>query len=37
MRLRVLQEQVYEPLGAIRPARIIAATHRDLHQMVVDG
>lgn len=39
--LRVLQEQVYEPLGAIRPekstARIIVATHRNLYQMVADG
>lgn len=39
--LRVLQEQVYEPLGGIRPekstARIVVATHRNLYQMVADG
>jgi PAS domain S-box-containing protein len=36
--LRVLQNRVYEPLGSNRPvstnARVIAATHRDLEQMV---
>jgi transcriptional regulator with PAS, ATPase and Fis domain len=36
--LRVLQQKVYEPLGSGKPvptnARIIAATHRDLSQMV---
>ncbi len=39
--LRVLQEQVYEPLGSVHPektsARIIVATHRDLPQMVASG
>lgn len=39
--LRVLQEQQYEPLGAIRSekssVRIIAATHRNLQQMVANG
>jgi PAS domain S-box-containing protein len=39
--LRVLQEQVYEPLGSVHPetssARIIVATHRDLTQMVASG
>lgn len=39
--LRVLQEHVYEPLGAIRSertgARIIAATNADLTQMVRAG
>jgi PAS domain S-box-containing protein len=39
--LRVLQEQVYEPLGADEPVaadvRVIAATHRDLDQLVRDG
>lgn len=39
--LRVLQERVYEPLGAVRSertnARIIAATNADLPQMVRDG
>lgn len=36
--LRVIQEHVYEPLGTNQPvstnARIIAATHRDLKQLV---
>jgi len=36
--LRVLQERVYEPLGAGKPvptnARVIAATHRDLSRLV---
>ena len=39
--LRVLQEKVFEPLGATEPvkseARIIAATNRDLEQMVESG
>jgi transcriptional regulator with PAS, ATPase and Fis domain len=39
--LRVLQEKVYEPLGAIEPVeadvRIVVATHRDLAQLVEDG
>ena len=39
--LRVLQEGTYEPLGASKAeksmARIIAATHRDLAQMVKEG
>jgi PAS domain S-box-containing protein len=36
--LRVLQQRVYEPLGSNRPlstnARVIAATHRDIEQLV---
>ena len=39
--LRVLQEQTYEPLGAVRSeradVRVIAATHRDLGQLVGEG
>ncbi len=39
--LRVLQEKVFEPLGATEPvkseARIIAATNRNLEQMVETG
>ena len=39
--LRVLQEKVYEPLGATRTvktnARVIAATHRDLAKLVDEG
>ena len=39
--LRVLQEHMYEPLGAVHPeksnVRIVAATHRDLAQMVARG
>jgi PAS domain S-box-containing protein len=39
--LRVLQEHVYEPLGSVEPVhadvRVIAATHRDLANMVEEG
>jgi len=39
--LRVLQEKVYEPLGATRAvktnARVIAATHRNLAKLVKEG
>ncbi len=39
--LRVLQERVYEPLGSTEPVsadvRIVAATNRDLEQMVHQG
>ena len=39
--LRVLQEQVYEPLGAVEPVkadvRVVVATHRDLKELVRDG
>jgi PAS domain S-box-containing protein len=39
--LRVLETRKYEPLGSVTPmktnARIIAATHRDLKQMVQSG
>ena len=39
--LRVLQEQVYEPLGAVEPVeadvRVLAATHRHLDELVRDG
>ncbi len=39
--LRVLQERVYEPLGATASVktdvRILAATHRDLEEMVREG
>jgi DNA-binding NtrC family response regulator len=39
--LRVLQERVYEPLGAVEPVeadvRIVVATHRDLARLVEDG
>ena len=39
--LRVLQEQVYEPLGSVEPVsanvRVIAATHRDLAELVKEG
>ncbi len=38
--LRVLERKEYEPLGAVEPvrtdARVIAATHRDLDQLVKD-
>lgn len=39
--LRILQERSYEPLGAVKAVRtnvrIMAATHRDLQQMVAEG
>ncbi len=39
--LRVLQERIYEPLGATQSvttnARVIAATHRNLEEMVKDN
>lgn len=39
--LRVLQEQVYEPLGAVESVeadvRVVVATHRDLDELVRDG
>jgi PAS domain S-box-containing protein len=39
--LRVIQERCFEPLGGTQSiplnARIIAATNKDLHQMVADG
>jgi PAS domain S-box-containing protein len=39
--LRVLQEQVYEPLGSVEPVpadvRVICATHRDLGALVKAG
>ncbi len=39
--LRVLQERVYEPLGATRPAkadvRLVTATNRDLEALVASG
>ena len=39
--LRVLQEKVYEPLGAVDPVRanvrIIASTNKDLGELVVEG
>jgi PAS domain S-box-containing protein len=39
--LRVLQEKVYEPLGAVQPVeadvRVVVATHRDLSRLVEDG
>lgn len=39
--LRVLEQKVYEPLGSVEPvrtnARVIAATHHNLYQMVQNG
>lgn len=39
--LRVLQERIFEPLGGVAPesadVRVIAATHRDLEQLVEEG
>jgi len=39
--LRVLQEKVYEPLGAVEPVeadvRVVVATHRDLTRLVEEG
>jgi PAS domain S-box-containing protein len=39
--LRVLQEKVYEPLGAVAPVeadvRVVVATHRDLEKLVEEG
>ncbi len=39
--LRVLQERQYEPLGSTTPVaadvRIVAATHRDLEELMVEG
>ena len=39
--LRVLQERVYEPLGAVEPVeanvRVVVATHRDLARLVEGG
>jgi transcriptional regulator with PAS, ATPase and Fis domain len=39
--LRVLQERVYEPLGAVQPVkadvRVITATNKDLRQLVREG
>ncbi|MFW6032136.1 MAG: sigma-54 interaction domain-containing protein, partial [Phycisphaeraceae bacterium] len=39
--LRVLQERVYEPLGSVQPVRadvrVVAATHRDLRELVKEG
>ncbi|MBG0790280.1 MAG: sigma-54-dependent Fis family transcriptional regulator [Desulfovibrionaceae bacterium] len=39
--LRVLQERTYRPVGGSREVssdfRLVAATHRDLHEMVQDG
>lgn len=39
--LRVIQEKEYEPVGGVKPVpvdvRIVAATHRDLEQLVREG
>ena len=39
--LRVLEDGTFDPVGAVRTqhsdARVIAATHRDLHAMTADG
>ncbi len=39
--LRVLQEKEFEPVGGLKPipvnVRVIAATHRDLEQLVAEG
>ena len=39
--LRVLQEREFEPVGGLKPVpvdvRVIAATHRNLEQMVAEG
>jgi DNA-binding NtrC family response regulator len=39
--LRVLQEQVFEPIGSVKPikidVRVIAATNRNLEQLVSEG
>ena len=39
--LRVLQERVYEPLGGVEPVkadvRVVAATHRNLNQLMAEG
>jgi len=39
--LRVLQEKTFEPVGGLKPVRvdvrIVAATHRNLEQLVADG
>lgn len=39
--MRVIQDREYEPLGSEQTqrttARVIAATHRDLEQMIEDG
>jgi PAS domain S-box-containing protein len=39
--LRVLQERVYEPLGAVEPVeadvRVVVATHQDLESLVEEG
>jgi len=39
--LRVIQEKEFEPVGGVKPVpvdvRIVAATHRDLEQLVAEG